>query len=479
MKEGELQARIQQLETENNALKQEVKTYHVYKHLFDNSKDLVCIADIGCNFKMVNPSFSELLGYSMQELMKRPYMEFIHPDDREKTAAEAKLNQAGFSTPQFENRYIKKDGQPVTLQWMRSIDPLTQEIYAIARDVTAQRETENKLKQQKELLNASQAVAKLGNFSYNTQDQSLYWSDELYAIFGITEEEKSSLYEAYMARFDGEGFEMFNQLMGEALQSGKKYTFKHKVHVPNGKVKTVSCYGVPFMDDQGTVYRIDGVVQDITDEIENRETILKSMKEKEFLMQELHHRVKNNLQIISSLLNLQTELISDKQGKQQLIESRNRILSIAAVHDMLYNSGNVTTVSFCQYIKELVQDLIDSHSGAEKKPTLVYDADPIHLSLDVAVPLGLIINEVVTNALKYAFNDTAHPTLNVALKNHGSELSLRIRDNGSGFNIQDVDRSKSLGFIVVESLSDQIGGVHAFESDGDGTCYSISGVEIV
>lgn len=476
--EEELLDRIKQLEEENNVMKSELEDCDVYKHLFNNSKDLVCIADMGCNFKMVNPYFSELLGYSSEELTSRPFMDFIYKDDKDKTANEAEINRSGISTPKFENRYVKKDGSVVTLQWMRSIDKQKGLIYAIARDVTAQKETEIKLKQHEELFNASQAVAKLGNFSYNTQDYSLYWSEELYNIFGITEEEKETLYDAYVARFDKEGLEAYTQLVEKSLKTGEKYAFKHKVYIPEGKVKTVSCYGVPFLDEKGTVYRIDGVVQDITDEVESQKTILKTVEEKEFLMQELHHRVKNNLQIISSLLNLQTDMVKDEQGRQQLIESRNRILSIAAVHDMLYNSGNVTTVSFCNYIKAIMEDLVESYSENDHKPKIEFKLDPIHLSLDAAVPLGLIINELTTNSLKYAFKGEESPKLTVALKDNGGSLSMEIADNGCGFNMSSVDATNSLGFLVVESLSEQLGGNYTYESDANGTRYSIRDVKI-
>lgn len=478
MKESELLDKVNRLERENASLKANLEDCNVYRHLFNNSKDLVCIADMGCNFKMVNPSFSELLGYSTEELTSRPYMDFIHSDDKEKTSREVEINRIGKATPKFENRYIKKNGEIVTLQWMRSIDKKNELIFAIARDITTQKEIEDKLKRQEELFNASQKVAKLGNFSYNTLDYSLYWSDELYNIFGISEEEKSTLYDAYVSRFDKEGFENYSKLVEESLNSGEKYAFKHKVYIPGGKVKTVSCYGIPFKDENGKVYRIDGVVQDITEEVESQKTILKTVAEKEFLMQELHHRVKNNLQIISSLLNLQTELISDKEGRQQLVESRNRILSIAAVHDMLYNSGNMTTISFCEYVKSLMEDLVGSHSSNDKKPMIWFDLDRIHLSLDIAVPLGLIINELVTNSLKYAFDSISNPELKVSLKNTGNSLKLEISDNGKGFNIEEVDSSKSLGLLVVDSLSEQLGGEYLLESTKEGTHYHISDVVI-
>ena len=205
------------------------------------------------------------------------------------------------------------------------------------------------------------------------------------------------------------------------------------------------------------------------------EQIEASLKEKEILLKEIHHRVKNNMQVVSSLLNLQSKEIDDKQITEMFKESRDRIRSMAFVHDQLYRSGNLSLINFNHYLKHLGKSLLRSYSIHPDKIFIHIDTEDVLLGIDKAVPCGLIINELVSNALKYAFPGNSKGGITINLdKNHAvNTLSVTISDNGIGFPLDlDFRKTRSLGLQLVTMLTDQIGGHIALNRDG-GTTFHI------
>jgi two-component sensor histidine kinase len=219
-----------------------------------------------------------------------------------------------------------------------------------------------------------------------------------------------------------------------------------------------------------------GVARDITGRKRSEEKIRKSLDEKEVLLKEIHHRVKNNLQIISSLLNLQTGQVKDRQLLEILRESQNRIRSMALIHERLYRSEDFSSVDFGQYVDGLTTFLVRSYAGASRCFNLRVDVQAVSLGVDVAIPCGLIINELVSNCLKHAFPQDAEGEITVALRREGEHYLLRIEDNGVGLP-RDIDLKKveSLGLQLVETLSTQIGGTIDITSvPGRGTAFTIT-----
>lgn len=470
----ELQQRILELEEKVSLLEKENQDTNIYRHFFYNSLDLVCIANNEGRFIKLSPSFSTLLGYSNEELLDKPFTAFIHPDDLQKTLSEISLNQTGQSTLRFENRYIKKNGDVLYLQWVSTSDPSKNLSYAVARDVTEIKRTEKKLRRSQELLNAAQSMAKMGSWSFNLKTHDLFWSDELFNIFAISEEERAHLYDAYISRYSPEGLAVYHELVNRAIEQGEAYKFRHSVHLKDGTVKMVSCAGIPFKDENGKVYRIDGMVQDVTEETENEKLILKNIREKEILIKELHHRVKNNMQVISSLLNLQATISCDKRIQEIFKDSQERIRSMAVIHDMLYRSNDISMIDFKTYIDRLANELIRSHKGELNNIELKLNIPNVHYEIDVAVPLGLIINEILTNALKHAFPDDRMGKINIDLqKTDEHSCKLSISDDGNGFNLNEIKKSNSLGIMIMENLSEQLEGKIEIQSTSNGTLYEL------
>lgn len=317
-------------------------------HFFKISTDLLCIANHKGYFIKISQAWTELLGYSEEELLSQPYINFVHPDDRNITSDERTRLPGDYSPTVFENRYITKSGEVVYLNWHSRVDELTTLIYATARDVTKERKKEERL--------------------------------------------------------------------------------------------------------------------------------LSSLGEKELLLREIHHRVKNNLQVISSLLSLQSGMRNKETKLEQLYEdSQNRIKSMSAIHEMFYKSETLDKINFPVYVEKLVVDLIYSLKGAANQIDLDFKTDEIKIDLDTAIPLGLIVNEVITNSLKHGLKDVSKGKIRVHFtKQDSGEVFLKIGDNGKGVKSNPLsEKEETLGMMLITNLIDQIGANISYLPNEAGTNYLI------
>lgn len=207
---------------------------------------------------------------------------------------------------------------------------------------------------------------------------------------------------------------------------------------------------------------------DITDRKQAEAQIELSLKEKEALLQEVHHRVKNNLQVISSLLDLQSQAIEEQTTLEVFRESQNRVKSMALVHEKLYQSKDFAQINFSEYIESLTNYLFNAYTLTTGNIELELSIDHVTLSIDTAIPCGLIINELVSNALKYAFPNHRSGILKIALHvEDNQELTLIVQDNGVGFpDNWDVNSAKSLGIQLVKLLTKQLKGTMELDKNG-------------
>ncbi|MFN3916516.1 MAG: PAS domain S-box protein [Flavobacteriales bacterium] len=216
------------------------------------------------------------------------------------------------------------------------------------------------------------------------------------------------------------------------------------------------------------------IIRDITEQKTAETKLLESLKEKEILLKEVHHRVKNNLQVISSILNLQSSFVTDKDTISILKEGQNRIKSMSFIHEILYQTKNFSEVNFADYLNNLITNLFHTYAINSSNIKLVKDIDNIRVSLDQAIPCGLIVNEIISNALKYAFPNNAKGEIFLSLKQEHNQIQIRIEDNGIGLPKNfDVENSSSLGLQLVYTLIEQLDGTIKVNSK-KGTKYLIT-----
>ena len=233
----------------------------------------------------------------------------------------------------------------------------------------------------------------------------------------------------------------------------------------NGKCKILDLTITPIKLDHKNI--IFGVGNDITERKKAEEGILRSLKEKELLLREIHHRVKNNLQIISTLLTLQSSQSQKNNINDLYRESQNRIQSIALIHENLYHSDDLAHINFKAYVKGLITDLFDSYGVNPKKIKMDLNIEDITLGIETAIPCGLIVNELVSNSLKHGFLYVETGVVSVDIKKISkNEFRLKVIDTGSPFPDHiNVLSNDSLGLELIKNLVEQLDADLSFKKD--------------
>ena len=327
------------------------------------------------------------------------------------------------------------------------------------RDITQPKMAQSALKRSEQRFRAVAESAVDAIVTTNSKGNIIFFNNSLSKIFGYTKEELSGKPLTLLMP------ERFKKDYLNELQKFKK-SGQHRLIG-----KTVTTTGLkknknefPFemslsaWESDGKTY-FTSIIRDLTERQKADEQIKKSLEEKEVLIREVHHRVKNNMQIISSLLNLQTKYVDDKETINLLKESQNRVKSMAMIHEKLYQSHDLNHINIFDYINSLVKDLFYSYAIPKNQIKPVIEVDEINLNIETAVPCGLIISEIISNSLKYAFPEGREGEVHISLKHEDKKFYLTISDNGIGFPESiDFNNTDSLGLKLVNSLTEQIDG---------------------
>lgn len=242
-----------------------------------------------------------------------------------------------------------------------------------------------------------------------------------------------------------------------------------------GKRLWLETHAVPIRNAKGEIFASLGITRDITERKRAADQILSALVEKEILLKEIHHRVKNNLQVVASLLDLQSQTIEDKQTRLLFGESQRRIEAMSLVHEKLYRTEDLAKIDVKEYVEDLIAGVLALHSDWKEKITLQAETGGVSLDVIKAVPCGLIINELVTNALRHAFAGREKGSVSVQMRyTDGGMITLSVSDNGTGFP-GDIDfrNTKSLGLQLVISLVAQLGGEIELQRSA-GTTFTIT-----
>ena len=257
----------------------------------------------------------------------------------------------------------------------------------------------------------------------------------------------------------------------KSLKDNKAFKIIYRIKTADSKEKYVWEQGRFVYSNEEELPILEGFITDITDSVKAEEMLKKSLKEKNILLQEIHHRVKNNMQIISSLLNLQSRYLDDEGALNLLKESQGRIKAMALVHEKLYQSDSLARINFDEYVKSLINELYRSYRINKNLLNINIEIEEIYLDIDAAIPCSLIINELISNILKHAFPDIHNPETNpfsdeknggniyMKLSKNEDRFRLIISDDGIGLPRDiDLNNTKTLGLQLVNALVDQLNG---------------------
>lgn len=246
-----------------------------------------------------------------------------------------------------------------------------------------------------------------------------------------------------------------------SITTGEPFEMTFPLRGADGVFRPFLTRVIPRKDDAGRVLRWFGTNTDVSMLIQAEAQIKASLAEKEVMLKEIHHRVKNNLQVISSLVSLQADTLADERIREEFNDVRDRVRSMALVHEKLYQTGDLAHVNFADYTASLLQYLWRSHGALAGKVRLELAVAPVALPIEAAVPCGLILNELAGNALKHAFPDNSSGEVTVCLElDPATEtVSLWVRDNGVGLPVGlDWRQSRSLGLRLIQMLAGQLRG---------------------
>jgi PAS domain S-box-containing protein len=336
-------------------------------------------------------------------------------------------------------------------------------------DITEGREAERRLRLLATTITSTRDCISITDLN----DNILFVNDAFLKTYGYTEEELIGRHIS-LVRSQHVSPELAAQVVPGTLAGGWYGEVLNRRS--DGTEFPVELWSSPVRNDEGEPVALVGVARDITERKRAEEHIKTSLREKEVLLKEIHHRVKNNLQVISSLLSLQAEYLKDEAMVKIFRESQNRVKSMALIHEKIYQSRNLAEVDFGEYLRELATQLFRSYGIGTHGIFMNIKVDKVVLGVDRAIPCGIIVNELVSNALKYAFPEKAGGRVDITLHTNGEgEIVLTVRDDGVGLPPDiDFETSDSLGLMLVRMLSEQLQGEVKLEPGEPGTEFTLT-----
>jgi PAS domain S-box-containing protein len=421
-----------------------------------------------------------IFGWQAEEVLGKRMEDFrwIYTEDEPKVAEVATGLQDGTTPRRFSaNRNYRKDGSVADCEWYNSslLDDSgkLRSILSLVLDVTDRERAEEALRESESRLHTlANAMPQLAWIAQ--ADGHIFWYNQRwYDYTGTTPEQMEG-----WGWQDVHDPEVLPKVLAEwrnSLATGQPFEMEHPLRGTDGCFRQFLTRSYPLKDGEGRVTQWFGTNTDVTELKQAEERIQASLREKEVLLKEIHHRVKNNLQVISSLVDLQADALDNPDLRVLFEDVRDRVRSMALVHEKLYQSESLARVEFSEYAQTLLDYLWRAHGGSAGTIRLTLDLEPASFSVEKAVPCGLILNELAVNALKHAFKGRTDGEVTVSLHlGPESEVSLGVSDNGVGF-ASDVDwqQAPSLGLRLVRILAKQLKGTVKM-STNNGTEFRIT-----
>lgn len=329
----------------------------------------------------------------------------------------------------------------------------------IIEDITERKQAEETLARQEEQLRLSLDFAHIGIWDWDIQKNTMIWNDNHFELLGLEKTDTEDLYHRWRSTIHPDDVDRVDQALYQALHEHIDYESEYRVVRPDGTLRWVVGKGRGLYDDDQIPVRMLGAILDISDRKEFQNKIQASLQEKELLLKEIYHRVKNNLYVIYSLLNLQARNVSDPAVLTALRDSQSRIKAMSLVHEKLYQSPSLSCIDLAEYIQNLAYSLLATYHSSSNDIALRLNIEPYSLDLERAIPCGLILTELMSNSLKYAFADGHSGEISITLAVIGQQVSLTLADNGIGLPKDlELRRVSSLGLSLVQNLTKQLRG---------------------
>ncbi len=477
----ELETEIAERRRAENALQESEERY---RSLFEFSRDAIIVLDPP-EWKILaaNPTFNhmfriETVANDRMRLSIRDISPELQPDGEVSREKADRMYEKAMTEGWhfFEWQFKRLDGNefPGTILLSKCEVGSRTFLQATIRDVTERKHSQDLLELSEEKYRSLVEKTSLGIATVSPAGELVYVNESLLQMLGYQQDEMIGKYFINFLHPDDRE-RIFREFQRGSADPREKFDIEFRFLHKNGN--EVYIYSTPTAYHvKNTILGFNAIILDITQRKQAEEQIRTSLKEKDVLLKEIHHRVKNNFQIIISLINLQSNTIKDPALLKLFNDSANRIRAMALVHEKLYRSEDIAKIDFTSYLKTISEELHGSYITSMNNPQLRIEADEIHLGIDQAIPCGLIVNELLTNALKYAFPGGGDDNvISITLRqNIDNTIILSVNDNGIGLpgNI-DVTNTASLGLQLVNVLIKQIHGTTTINRIG-GTSWTIT-----
>jgi len=438
------------------ALRESEKRYHA---LFDQSPDGIVLVNAEGKIIEFNESAHRELGYTREEfsgLSVSDINPFEGPDDvKARIQKINQLGQADFFVQHRTKQGELRDVHVISHIIMLSGIPVT---HALWHDITEIKSIRDRLEEKSAEQNTILENALVG-IAFLKDRRFVWINSRMEQMFGMRRDEVSGITteKFFPSR---ESYEEFGKDAYKSLVSGVTYSTDQLMKRKDGSFLWCSLSGKAIDAaalDKGAIW----ILQDITEKKRVEEQIRSSLTEKEVLLKEVHHRVKNNLQIISSILQLQAGYVRDEELRMLFDDSKRRVEAMSLIHEKLYRSGDLSRIDFKEYVSDLAENLALLNAGWPNQIEVKIDVEGIMLDVNNAIPCGLIINELVSNAFKHAFPNREKGKVTIRMRRMNEKrIFLGISDDGTGFpESVDFRNTASLGLQLVNALVLQLGGV--------------------
>ena len=457
------------------------KSEEHYRELFENANDMVFTSDFEGNIKSINPIGEKIIGYKLKSVKDLNIINFVTPESFYKAMSKIKEkleNKNDFTS--YEITAITKEKKHVILEinsFLRFKDGSPSEVFGIARNITERKITEEALKLEEEKYRLLFEDAPLGIITVDINGKIIEVNESLIKILESPSVEKTKEI----------NFFKFQPLIDSGITEDLKICINNGVNLSTersyttlwGKPLDLRINLTPLKDSLNQITGVQATVEDVSEQKKAQDQIKSALAEKEVLLREVHHRVKNNMQVILSLINMQKLSISDNDVLNKFQELQERVRTMSMVHEDLYISDDLSKIEFGNYLKNLTNNLFRVYGSRSDIFAEFVIQENVFLSLDFSIPCGLIVNEIISNALKYAFPESEltelRKVIRVELSCNLNNINLKISDNGIGlpsnFNFS---KSKTMGIRLINVLaSDQLNGeINVYNNNG--THYEIS-----
>lgn len=409
----------------------------------------------------VNTATEKVTGRSRQDLIGTNVVDYFTDPERARAGYVKVFEEGRVQDYLLELRH--RDGSVVPVLCNATVykddEGRVAGVFASARDITELKRVEEAVQRERDLLQAVMNAPRNVHLAYLDMEFNFVRVNETYAATcGYSPEDM----------IGKNHFALYPHPENEAIfarvrETGEPFEVRDKpFEFPDQPERGVTYWDWTLTLDKDDAGQARGLVFALVETTERRRTedaLKASLREKEVLLKEIHHRVKNNLMVVASIINLQSSNLEDSTARDMLQECRKRIQVMSLIHNKLYRSADLSRINFSDYADDLLTDLVRSHEGYRDGIAIVKNVGDFFFDIDTTIPLGLILNELFSNAMKYAFPGERQGTITVNLERRGGLYELSVMDDGVGFP-EDIDftRTESLGMQLVVTLAEQLEG---------------------